>query len=180
MIGLEYENEKVIDEKGLRKMSQVCKCCAHENRDILDAALIQGIPKRRISTQFGMSEGSVRRHAKNHLMSTLAASSKAYEMTQGEILLHKIEALEYDAQFIKRELLDKEDHIGALRAIRELVRILELLARLKGELIEIQQVNIFLSPEWTQVQTLILKTMEPYPEAREKLLTSLEEYNEHR
>lgn len=146
---------------------------------MIDAAHIHGIPKRRIASQFGMSDKSVGRHEKNHLIPKLAVSMKANEMTQSEILLSKIEELESDAQDIKRELLDNKDHIGALKAIRELVRILELLARIRGEVQEAQAVNVFLMPEWTNVQTIILKTLEPYPEIREKLVLELEAADEN-
>jgi len=110
-------------------------------------------------------------------MSTLVRAAKAIEMTQGDILIEKIETLEIDAQCIKRELKDKDYQIGALKAIRESLRILELLARLKGEIESTQKINIFLSPEWTRPQSLILSSMEPCPEAKQKLLLALESKN---
>jgi hypothetical protein len=112
-------------------------------------------------------------------MSTLAKSRKAYEFTQSEQLLNKVFELEANAQRIKEEFMENKDLNGALRAVRELVRIVELLARIQGEIQANPKINVFISHEWTRVQSLILKSMEPYPEAKRSLLCALEELNEY-
>ena len=65
---------------------------------------------------------------------------------------------------------DKAEKAGdlrtALQGVRELVRIVELLARLQGELQEAPIVNILLLPEWVQVQTVLLAALAPFPDAR--------------
>lgn len=57
----------------------------------------------------------------------------------------------------------------SLGAIRELRGIVELLARIIGELDEQpvhQTLNLFTSPEYLEFRTTALKALEPFPEAR--------------
>jgi hypothetical protein len=59
-------------------------------------------------------------------------------------------------------------HPIALQAVRELRGIVELLARLTGELDSRPDVvvNITTTSEWIAVQTVILTALDPYPDAR--------------
>lgn len=160
-------------------MPQICKCCSHEDLDMIDAALLRGIGKRRIASQFGMSDKSVGRHEKNHLILQLAKAQEAGEMTDGDMLLEKIACLECDAQNIKKEYLDEKDKKGALTAIREIARLIELLAKIRGQIKETQPINIFMNPEWVNVQTLILETLDTYPEAKDTFIDRLGEFDEY-
>jgi hypothetical protein len=78
----------------------------------------------------------------------------------------KASALEVDA----RRLLSKAEAEGELRtsvaAVREVIRIVELLAKLSGELKEQATVNVLVLPEWHEIRTRILDALAPYPEAR--------------
>ncbi len=47
-----------------------------------------------------------------------------------------------------------------------MVRIVELTAKLVGELDERPQVNVLLAPEWLAVRAALLAALRPYPEAR--------------
>ena len=65
----------------------------------------------------------------------------------------------------------------ALSAIRELVRIVELLAKVRGVLAEHQAVNVLVLPQWQRIETTILDVLGPHPELRTELagrLRSLE------
>jgi hypothetical protein len=66
------------------------------------------------------------------------------------------------------------DYRTALIGIRELVRIIELMAKLRGEITEQQTVNILVNPQWVCLRSTILKALEPYPEARVRLAEVLE------
>jgi len=76
-------------------------------------------------------------------------------------------------------ILTKAEQAGdlktALQGIREARGCLELLARLQGELQEGTTINILVNPQWIELRTLILKTLEPYPEARLRLAQALKE-----
>lgn len=54
-----------------------------------------------------------------------------------------------------------------LKALARLENQLELIARLMGELKnETTTINVHLHPEWVQLRSRILSTLEPYPDAR--------------
>ncbi len=56
----------------------------------------------------------------------------------------------------------------ALAGIRELTRIVELMAKLRGDL-NSQPVNIILNPQWIELRTRIVSTLEEFPKAKAKL-----------
>ena len=62
----------------------------------------------------------------------------------------------------------------ALAGVRELTRIVELMAKLRGE-IEQKEINIYLNPEWIKLRAVIINVLEPYPDARLKLAEVLED-----
>jgi hypothetical protein len=67
-------------------------------------------------------------------------------------------------------ILERAEESGDLRAatgaIREARSMIELLAKLTGELDEKPEVNIVLSPQWLAIRGAILDALEPFPEAR--------------
>lgn len=66
----------------------------------------------------------------------------------------------------------------ALSAVRELKGIVELLARLTGELDERPQLNVLTiagSPEWAMVRQALLSALGPYPEAGSAVARALAE-----
>lgn len=65
-----------------------------------------------------------------------------------------------------------EDYRTALAGIRELTRIVELMAKLRGDL-NSQPVNIILTPEWVELRTRIVTILEEFPEAKNKMLEAL-------
>ncbi|MDB5057251.1 MAG: hypothetical protein JWO59_723 [Chloroflexi bacterium] len=58
-------------------MARQCAICSHADAEAIDKALVGGLPNRRIATQYGMSEGAVRRHAKDHLPGIIEQSTQA-------------------------------------------------------------------------------------------------------
>ena len=77
------------------------------------------------------------------------------------------------------KLLDKAEAAGDLRAalqgVREAKGCLELLAKLQGDLAQEGTVNILVSPSWISLRTIILRTLEPYPEAKARITEALSE-----
>ena len=59
-----------------------------------------------------------------------------------------------------------EDLRTALAAVRELARIVELQAKLAGDLIDAPTVNVTLGADWTDMRAAILSALDLYPEAR--------------
>ena len=143
-------------------MSRRCSICTHEQRAAIDAALIAGQSYRKISKRFGVSRSTLGRHFRQHLLPLLAERSDV----DPDDLLAQLEELRRQAQAIKDRAEAEGDLRTALQGIRELVRIVELLAKIRGELAAQPTVNVLLSPQWVTVRTVLLKALRPFPEAR--------------
>ena len=156
-------------------MPQQCRICTHPERTAIDQAIVGADPKRRIAAQYSVKEQSVRRHAEAHLPARLVEAASAAEGVQAEDLLQQVESLKDRALGILATAEDTGDLRTALSAIRETRAILDLLARLLGEIDNRPQVNVLVaSPEWQQLRSLILSSLEPFPKARQTIVNALE------
>jgi len=76
---------------------------------------------------------------------------------------------------ILNDSLAKGDRRTALMALQTEIRQLELNAKLTGQLNEAPQVNILMHPEFVKLKQIMIKTLEPFPDARLKLSEALTE-----
>ncbi|MBF0349281.1 MAG: hypothetical protein HQL81_16565 [Magnetococcales bacterium] len=106
----------------------------------------------------------------------MAEAQKAVDVAYGDNLLDYLGTLRKEAHEIKNKAEKKGNFTAALGGIRELVRIVELLAKMRGELQEAPSVNLFVSAEWTNIQAIIVKALAPYPEARQAVVQALEDH----
>jgi hypothetical protein len=106
------------------------------------------------------------RHRGNHLPAAMAHAQAAAEVAQADGLLGQLQQLQADARRIGSKAEDAGDLKTALMGVRELVRIVELTAKMVGELDDRPQVNVLLAPEWTTVKVTLLAALRPFPEAR--------------
>ena len=115
-------------------MSRTCTVCRHQQRDQIDKDLVAGRPYRSIAKQYGASPSAVLRHKQNDIPATLSLASHAAEAAHGASILAQMQDL--NARTLR--VLDRAEKAGdskvALKAISEVRRNHELLARLMGEL----------------------------------------------
>src|SRR5215510_6068951 len=123
-------------------MPRICTICTHSDRNKIDQQLVEGIAFPAIAALFRVSADALGRHKANHLPAQLAEARGAEIASQADDLLSKIANLEVDAQSIYEQAKRKGDLKMALAAVRELTRVIELLAKIKGELDERTQINI--------------------------------------
>jgi hypothetical protein len=154
-------------------MSRVCTVCASGQHAAIDLAIVNGMPNRRVAAQFKVSEQAVRRHQADHLPTTLTQAQAAEEVAQADGLLGQLAMLQADARRIGKKAEDTGELRTALASIRELVRIVELTAKMIGELDERPQVNVLVAPEWLQVRAALLEALRPYPDARQAVAARL-------
>lgn len=157
-------------------MTQRCKICNHEQRAAIDAALVsRGGTLRDIAGQFsGTSKSSLARHKESHLPASLVKANDVAEIVQADDLLARLDRLCKDAHRIKGKAEADGDLRTALAGIRELVRIIELLAKIRGELDESPKVNVLIaSPDWIQTRMALMNALSPYPEARAAVAQAL-------
>lgn len=154
-------------------MPMSCKTCGHPDLELIDAALVGNASKRSIAQHFDLSPHSVTRHADHHLPATLSRAADAAETTRADDLLARIDRLESEASGALDRLKADGDDRGVLAAVRELSRIVELLARIRGELPS--EVQILIAPEWVTVRAVVIGALSDHPEARTAVVDALEQ-----
>ncbi len=148
-------------------MPQPGTIATHPDKAQIDAAIVAGVPNRRIATQYDVSEAAVRRYKADGLPVTLVRAKDAEDAAHADDLLAQVRDLQSRALAI----LDTAEAAGELRtalaAIREARGNLELLARLLGELQEGATVNLLVAaPEWLAVRGAIFAALAAHPDAR--------------
>ena len=155
-------------------MSRKCSICEHSQTAKINQALIEGQSLRSIAKKFELSYSAVGRHHKEHLPTALTRAQEAQEVTQADNLLDQIEALRAKAVQLLNQAENAGDLKTALAGIGQARACLELLAKVRGELQQEGAVNITVSAEWLELRAVMLQALEPYPEARERLITAIE------
>ena len=113
-------------------------------------------------------------------MSGMVKANEARELANAESLVDQVRKLQQRTEIIWERAERNEDGKLGLGAIREARGILELLAKLAGEIDSRPQVNILLSPEWVRVRSVLVEALMPFPEARvavSRCLVALESNN---
>jgi hypothetical protein len=163
---------------------------------------ITGETFRGLSREFGYSEDALSRHKANHLMVDLndvrQTMAKAREETLRAIKAEEMEEikgkmkesmaarLENAASFLDQlrevrsksaSLLDQAEKAQDLRAagtfLKELREQIKLWAELEGKLSSQPQVNVLISPQWVELRTAIIESLEPFPAAREAVIRAM-------
>jgi hypothetical protein len=160
-------------------MPHTCTVCVHPSRDAIDQALVSGETLRDIAQRCALSTHALFRHHRNHVPKSLSYAQAVHDVSRADALFTKVAALETDAKRLQGLAEDAGDIKTALQAVRELVRIIELQARLIGELDDSPTVNVLVLPEWTALRARILHSLLPFPDARAALADILIESNGH-
>src|SRR5215210_4282158 len=155
-------------------MPRSCSVCTHDEHHAIDVALVQREPYRRIAPHYGLSERSLRRHAKEHLPELLVKAKEAVDVADADSLLERVESLYKRTEAILKAAEDNKEYSTALAAIRECRGNLELLGRVTKELESAPTLNLHLNPEWIEIRTTIVAALEPHPAARESVLKALD------
>ena len=108
----------------------VCKTCRHPKHREIDRALLEGATHKQISAKYHMDPKSVYRHRKNHLGKLIAEHASRY----GENLVEQLYAMTVDTKRIGKKAEAARQYGPALGAIGTERGIIELVARLTGQL----------------------------------------------
>lgn len=158
--------------------AEQCSVCTHPNALDVDEALVAGETQAHVAKRYGLTAMSVSRHRRSHLSPALAAVQQRRERIGTSLSTsEKVEDLYLRASAI----LDTAERGGqgslALQAIRDLRGLIELLAKLTGELDErptVKVLNVQTSSEWLDLRGVILQALMPYPEAKLAVATALD------
>jgi hypothetical protein len=118
-------------------MARACTICTNPKASEINEALVRGESHRAVAKQFHVSAPSMFRH-QNHLSAVLAKAADVRasvgELLAGESLIQKVRELEATARRITAAAEAAGDPRTALVGLRELARMIELTARLSGQL----------------------------------------------
>jgi hypothetical protein len=117
-----------------------CSICRHRERDAIDTAIVSGKSQRDLARIFDVSRDSILRHSR-HLPTIIARSNEATVLTHSDDLVGQIASLEEDAKRVQETAVESKDHRVVLAAIRERTRLIELRAKIAGQ-IRPSQVNV--------------------------------------
>jgi len=154
-----------------------CTICTHNKRENIDKELLEKVPLRNIAKQYNVSTGALFRHKENHLPDKLIKAENVKEITEANNLIEQAQTLKDRAIEILDTVEKQGSHTIALQAIKEVRAIIELLAKLSGDIQTGFTIN--LSPEWINLRTVIINAIAPYPEAQNAVLKALEQYNDN-
>lgn len=156
-------------------MPRVCAVCSHLERQAIEAALLAGTSNREIFALFRVSKDSQWRHKAEHLPAKLATAHEAEQVSQADDLLSQVRALHTKALSILAMAETAGELRTALSGVREARGCLELEAKLRGELNERPQVNVWLPAPWQDIETAIIAALAPYPPAKVAVAAALME-----
>lgn len=151
-------------------MPQRCQVCSHQYVTEINTALVSGESHSVLADRFGLSRFSIRRHNINHVPVLLAEAHASERFAEAETLIDRLQQLTDEARTIKGKAEASGDLRTALASVRELVRIVELLAKLQGDLEDRPTVTITVVPEWR----IVLGVLDSYPDARIAVARALE------
>lgn len=120
---------------------KTCTLCTHPQRAEIDPELVNGTSLRNIAQRFGTSATALHRH-KKHLAPALAVAREAAQVADADSLLNTVKRLLADAQRLTAQAEQAQQLDIALRGIREVRGVLELLGKLSGELQTGTQIGI--------------------------------------
>jgi hypothetical protein len=150
-----------------------CTVCSHEAIDDINRALVSGTKQVALCDRYGLSKFAVSRHYISHLPKLLVKAHEAEEAVKADDLLGLISEQQATARRIAKDAERGGERRTVLLAVRELLRIVELQAKLAGALQDNPQVNIVLAPAWLEVRSAMLVALSPFPDARAAVAASL-------
>ena len=153
-------------------MPQTCSVCIHPDRDAIDRALVTGGTLRNIAEQYSVSSTALHRH-KAHIAPAVAKAHEADEVAEADRLLSTVHDLMQSAITTISQAEKGGDLRTKLAAIREARETAKLLLEVHGELQTAPTINLIMAPEWVELRTVILQTLEPLPDARARLVEAI-------
>jgi hypothetical protein len=156
-------------------MSRPCSVCQHDARDTIDHALLSGDMLTAIGAQYGVTVSALGRHRDRHLPAAMVKAAEAMDELRGEQLVAKATDM---FRAIERQLplaAKEGDHKAVAQLAGQGTKICQLLMRRFDQMPPERSVSIVASVEFKGLQAVILRALEPYPEARGAVALALSE-----
>jgi hypothetical protein len=111
-------------------MVKRCSICSHPSRMAIDRSLKAAVPYRTLAGQFGLSQAALCRHRK-HLSRELELQRRDQDQTHQAAMLERLELLDARLDRLFTSAADYHSLHVALGCIRESLRLLSLLERVR-------------------------------------------------
>ena len=111
-------------------MPRTCSVCTHDNRPLVERALVAGEPLRSISSRTGLTRQALARHRDGHMPAALLKAQEVEEVADADDLLAQVQRLHARTLAIPSDAERRGDQRTALQAVREARGNLELVAKL--------------------------------------------------
>lgn len=156
-----------------------CTVCTHPDRAQIDGALItRAFSLRSLAARFGVSAKALERHRVGHVPTEAvragAQAVAADEGLRGGALMAKASNLLKTAEMLLSDAMMKDQPQTALRAIREAGRMVELCAKLSGDIEAGATVNVLVAPAFVTIRQTMLVALAGFPDARAAVVRALE------
>ena len=153
-----------------------CKMCAHEGRaEIEQAVATHKLSYTAAGKKVGCSKTAIQRHMDRHVSVKVMKAANTIEAREGLDVLNQVLDSHKIVWNIIVNAYNEGDMRTALAAIDTETRQLKLAALVSGQLNEAPQVNFLLNPEFVRLKQVLIKTLEPYSDARLALSEALDE-----
>ena len=123
-------------------MGQRCCICKHDKRLEIDRDIVKNIAHTKIAKTYGVSNQSVRNHAKNHLSRQMIKHVRIREMLHADDLLSNIKELVKKTETILKKSEKEGKYMISLAAIRELRSTYEFMCKTAKYLDERQKEEV--------------------------------------
>lgn len=167
-----------------------CSICAHQDRGRLELALVSGASRQAIGRKYGVSPHALARHDSGHISAERRAQLMGGPLKLQELAERAAEEgvslLDYIA-LIRSALMtrflaasDVDDRQGTALLAGRLTELLRLQATLTGELARTtssvtNNIAVMASPLMADLQAMLIRELQPFPEARARVIAGLEE-----
>ncbi len=150
-----------------------CKACNFPGHEEHDKALLSGkLSDSDYAQMVGCSHKSIARH-RPHIVKEIAQSAKAQAVLTADELFQSVQ----DEAAVVRELREAARTQGdielALKAVDRALKCIELYAKVQGLIKDQPTINILVNPQWVELRTLIIQSLEPFPEAKEAVVHAI-------
>jgi hypothetical protein len=161
-----------------------CEICAHTEHYAIGVAVRQGATYAAIVGRYGGDLEAVRAHALGCIPSLLAQAGDLAARTVPSMVvdvagkgaggLGAVEQLVRDAQQLVTDATANPDPRRRASAITAATGVLQLAARMRGELAADLEIRLVESPAWSKVKTKLAAALLPYPDALAAVATALD------
>jgi hypothetical protein len=163
------------------KRGPACSICNHLAVDEINGKIARRDKLADISREFAVSEDALSRHKDKCIITVLSATPNTKDVINGDNLLMQLQAAREETL----KLLDMAIEAGTTKAygapcnyLAELRQQIKLWAELEGRLaaqpqINLQQTNIYASPEWDAVGDMLYRVLAEYPDLKSQVAEEL-------